>query len=301
MKPNNYWHGAGLALFAAVCWGLLSPIAKVLSAAGLNMLSVMVFRSLFTMTTVGVGLAAAGKRELFRAGRETMRFYLISGVLSIAFSGGGFLASLEYLTVAQALVIHYTFPLAVVIGSLFITHEKPTALQITAGVLIVAGVFIGMGGSVEAMKAIPLPGLIWGIIAVIGISGQALVTRRFSLSHKMNEYALLFYSNLFGSALLIIFKSLRYGWGDLNNLTAPLFSIMVLQAFTGSLLAYGAFFASLKYIPAAAASLLCTLEIVVAVCLTAIFVGQSPTPHELAGCAIILIAIACTAIPQQKK
>ena len=47
---------------------------------------------------------------------------------------------------------------------------------------------------------------------------------------------------------------------------------MTLQAITGSLLAYGSFFAALKYIPAAVASLLCTLEIVVAVGLTAVFV-----------------------------
>ena len=237
MTLINFWRGAGLALFEAACWGLISPIAKVLSAAGMDLMSVMVFRSLFTMTSVGAGLLVMGKFDVFRVDRETLRFYLISGILSVAFSGGGFLTSLEYLTVAEALVIHYTFPLAAIIGSLFITRERPTLLQTAAGLLIVAGVYIGMGGSVEAMKAISLPGLLWGLLAVFGMAGQALVARRFSLSHKMNEFGLLFYSNVFGVVLLFLFKTFYYGWDDLCCLTVPLFSIMTLQAITGSLLA----------------------------------------------------------------
>ena len=157
MALNNYWRGAGLALLAACCWGLISPIAKILSAAGLDLMSVMVFRSLFTMTSVGAGFVAMRRFEVFRVDRETLKFYFISGMLSVAFSGGGFLTSLEYLTVAEALVIHYTFPLAAIAGSLFITRERPTLLQLIAGLLIVCGVYIGMGGSMEAMRSISLP------------------------------------------------------------------------------------------------------------------------------------------------
>lgn len=143
------------------------------------------------------------------------------------------------------------------------------------------------------MKTISLPGPSLGpCSAVFGMAGQALLARRFSaLHHKMNEFGLLFYQTLFGVVLLFLFKTFYYGWDDLCCLTVPLFSIMTLQAITGSLLAYGSFFAALKYIPAAVASLLCTLEIVVAVGLTAVFVDQIPSAHEIAGCLLILVAI----------
>ena len=301
MKLNNYWRGALLALTAAVCWGIISPIAKILGAAGIDLMSVMVYRSLFTLAASGLLLFFTHGAEAFRVERGYLRFYVISGTLSVAFAGGGFLTSLEYLSVPEALVIHYTFPLAALVGSLYVTHERPTALQCLAGVLIVCGVFVGMGGSVGALMNISLPGLLWGLLAVVGMSGQALATRRFSLEHKVDEFRLLFFSNAVGLVMLFAFKTLWYGWDDLANFNVVRFSLMTFQAFTGSFVAYGVFFAALKFIPAAVASLLCTMEIVVAVVLTAVFVHQIPSVHEVIGCALILVAIACTAVPARRK
>lgn len=301
MKLNNYWRGAALALTAAVCWGIISPIAKILGAAGVDLMSVMVYRSLFTFAASGFFLFLTHGSDAFRIERGYLRFYIISGTLSVAFAGGGFLTSLEYLSVPEALVIHYTFPLGALLGSLYITHERPTALQCVAGVLIVFGVFVGMGGSVSALMNISLPGLFWGLLAVVGMSGQALVTRRFSLEHKVDEFKLLFFSNAVGFLILFAFKTKWYGWDDVANFNATRFCLMNFQAFTGSFIAYGVFFAALKYVPAAMASLLCTMEIVVAVALTAIFVHQIPSVHEVLGCALILVAIACTAVPARRK
>ena len=77
MRLNNYWRGALLALTAAVCWGIISPVAKVLAAAGIDLMSVMVFRSLFTLAASGLFLLFCEGGDAFRLDAEHRRVYII--------------------------------------------------------------------------------------------------------------------------------------------------------------------------------------------------------------------------------
>ncbi len=285
-----------MTLIAAVCWGIMSPIAKVLSSAGISLMSVMAFRALFVVITIGPYIYLSKGPGVFRPDRSMFRFYLLSGILSVVFSGGGFLMSLKYLSVPEALILHYTFPLVTLLGSLYITHEKPTFLQVVSGFLIIAGVYLGMIGGEKTFSGLSVPGLLWGGLAIIGISGQALVARRVCKGQETDQLVLLFFAHLLGGTVLALGKSAIVGWDDIINFTSPLFCLLVFQAFCGSLLAYGFFYTALKYLPAATVSLLCTLEIVVAVGLTSLLLGQSPSMQEVIGCAIIIIAIVCATV-----
>lgn len=293
---NKYWYGVAMTLAAAVCWGIMSPIAKVLTAAGISLMSVMAFRALFVVLIMGPYLCHTKGWEVFSPGRDMLLFYFLSGMLSVVFAGGGFLMSLKYLSVAEALIIHYTFPLVTLVGSLWITRERPTPLQVVSGFLIITGVYLGMVGGEKTFSGISVPGLMWAILAIIGISGQALVARRVCKGQETDQMTLLFFAHLLGGSLLAVGKTFLAGWEDIYNFTFPLFGLMVFQSFCGSLLAYGLFYTALKYVSAATVSLLCTLEIVVAVGLTSFLLGQSPSMQEVLGCAIIIIAIICATV-----
>jgi len=293
---NNYWCGVALTIMAAVCWGVISPIAKVLSAAGISLMSVMVFRALFVVAVLGPFLIFTRGRKMFSVKRNYIAFYCLSGILSVVCSGSGFLMSLHYLSVAEALILHYTFPLVTLAGSLYITKERPAKLQVFAGFLIIAGVYSGMVGGYKSFGTLSVPGILWGLLAIAGISGQALAARRFSKDNDMDQIMLLFSAHFFGGLILVFGKTVISGWADLINFTPYLFALVVIQSLSGSLLAYGFFYSALKYIPAATVSLICTFEIVVAVGLTALILGVVPSINEIAGCAIIIFAIFCATV-----
>ena len=295
---NNYWRGVVYSLAAAVFWAVMSPIAKYLAAGGINLLSAMAFRAFFVAAVLGPWLLISKGKEVFFPKPSILKFYFISGSLSVACAGGGFLMSLEYLSVAEALSLHYTFPLVAMLGSLYVTHEKPDRRQVAAGFMIVFGVYCGMVGG-KPLSGMSLPGVLWGLLAVFGISGQALIGRRISKTEKIDSIVMLFFTHTFGFFILLLGKSVFIGWADIANFTPFLFSILLLQAISGSLIAYGLFYSALKYIPAATVSLLCTLEMVLAVALTAVTLGTVPTLREVVGCAVIISAIVISTIKKK--
>ena len=74
---------------------------------------------------------------------------------------------------------------------------------------------------------------------------------------------------------------------------------MQYSALGAGLLGFGFMFNALKRIPASLVSLICTLELVFALIITPLVLGLYPTGYELAGCAIIMAAVACATV--QKK
>lgn len=288
---NDYVRGVSLALTAAVCWGTMSPAAKVLTAGGISQMTAIIGRALLVSVVLGPWLIIKRRDEIRALQAPTYRYYILSGILSVVCSGAGFLMSLETLTVPQALIIHYTFPMVTLAGSLWVTHEKPSKREVLAGFLILFGVYMGMASGTGSTAGLSVTGVMWGILAVIGISGQSLLVRRFSKGQSSDQLMLLFFVHFFGLFFLLVIKSLLTGWSDIQNFTLPLALVLTMQAFLGGLVAYGLFYTALKYIPAATVSLLCTLEMVVAVVLTAILVGLPPTLRESVGCLVILAAV----------
>lgn len=178
------------------------------------------------------------------------------------------------------------------IGGVFVTSEKPSVNQYIGSIMVLMGLYIGfMFGTTASNVRISTMGLAWGILSVLGLSGQTLISRKILLTGLSDPLVQLFYVHCFGGLLLIIGKSVLLGWEDLVYLTPAIFFVMQYPAIVSGLIAFGLLFASLKYIPASIASMLCTLEILFALLLTPMLLHQIPTFYEIIACGIILFAV----------
>ncbi len=296
----NYWRGVGLALTTALFWGASAPITKIISADGLSPLSVMVYRCIFISIVLGGWICAKkGMPAFFPSGRM-LKIYVALGFLTIVCMGGGYMVSCVYLTVPQAVILHYTFPLLTLAGDVWIMHERPRAIQAAAAILILVGVYIGfdMGGA--GLVGISVAGAVWGVISVLGFAGQALLTRVVAKGGTADPIVQVFFAHLFGGIMLLIGKSALMGWSDIAGVTPRIFALMQYPAIASGLLAFLCLFASLKYISATAMSLICSLEIVFALAVTPYLLGGNSTAKELIGSAIIMVAVACSTLGKRK-
>lgn len=292
----NYWRGVGLALATALLWGASAPITKIVSADGLSPFSVLTYRCILVSVMLGVWLYIRRGSQVFRPSRLMLRTYVILGFLTTVCMAGGYMASCVYLTVPQAVILHYTFPLLTLAGDAWITREKPRKIQVAAAVLILVGVYVGFDVGGVGLVDVSVVGVVWGVISIFGFTGQALLTRVVSKNATSDPLAQVFFVHLFGGIMVLLGKSALVGWDDLAGISPHIFVLMQYPAIASGLLAFACLFASLKYISATTLSLLCTLEIVVALATTPFLLGGSLSIQELLGSAIILVAVACSTL-----
>ncbi|MFA0887593.1 MAG: DMT family transporter [Synergistales bacterium] len=291
---GDYWRGTLMALSTAFIWGPTGAIAKMITSTGLSQISVVAYRAVVISFVVACWLWATRGMSAFRVPKRMLGVYGSLGLLTIIFNATGFMMACVYLSVPQVLMLGYTSPIVTMAGSSLLTRERPSPIQVMSGFLVLLGLYVGFVMGRDADASISLVGLAWGSLSVIGASGQALLSRRVSKMALPDPLLQLFFSHLFGGFLLITARTLLTGWPDLAALTLRGFVLIQYPALMSGLLGYGLLFSALRLIPAHLVTLICTLEIVFALMMTPLLVRQIPTMNEIAGCAVILFAVACS-------
>lgn len=294
---NKYWLGIALATTTALVWGGTSVFAKLVYAYGVSQVTTMAYRTIAVSLITGVWLYVKHGLAPFRQPKEMAVSYFLIGLFTVAMNSTSFTMSCNYLSVAQVLILHYTFPLLVMAGSVFITREQPTVTQIVAAVLILIGLYVGFMPGRGGFAGISLRGVMWGLVSVAGITAQTLLSRRlFNQGRITDPLMQLFYSHFWGGVIIIAANSFFGSWSDVLRINLHSFLLMQYQMLGSGLIGVGLYFASLRYISAATASLLTALEIVFAQLLAVVLLHQLPSACEIAGSVIILAAITCSTL-----
>ncbi len=286
-----------MALGTALAWGGTGSFAKLIAAGGVSQITVVCYRGLFAAAVAGAFMLARRGAAYFRCPRAEFAQYLMLGAFTILFNATGYMMSCVYLSVPQVLMLNYTFPIVTMAGSAFINGERPSALQVLSGFLVLAGLYVGFAAGGADFRSISPAGVAWSMLSVAGLSGNALLSRR--ISAKADPLKQLFYSHLTGALMLIAIRSLAEGWPDLALITPEIFLYMQYPAIFAALVGYGLLFSALRCISAPLASMICTMEIVFAAALTPLIAGEVPPLHEIAGCAVIAGAVVVSILSER--
>ncbi|OUO94384.1 DMT family transporter [Cloacibacillus sp. An23] len=291
--------GVLMALGTAFAWGGTGSFAKLIAAGGVSQLTVVCYRGLFAAAAVGAFMLARRGAAFFRCGRAELAQYAALGVFTVLFNATGYMMSCVYLSVPQVLMLNYTFPIVTMAGSALINGERPSALQVLSGFVVLAGLYIGFAAGGVGLRSISLAGVAWSMLSVAGLSGNALLSRK--ISAKADPLKQLFYSHLIGAVMLAAIRTFTEGWPDLSNMTPRIFLYMQYPAVFAALAGYGLLFSALRYISAPLASMICTMETVFAAALTPLIIGEVPPLHELAGCAVIAGAVVLSIFSERAR
>lgn len=282
-------NGVAYIGLAAVLWGLLGPVARLAFDEGVAPMEVAFWRATIA------GAVFVTHAAIVRPGGIARRD--VPGVVGFGVVGVSvFFASYQFAVAAGgaalASVLLYTAPVWVALLSLVFLRERMTPLKALAVALTmagVAGIALGGDGSIRLGPA----ALGWGLLSGFSYSLYYLVGKRYFA--RYSTAAVLAVALPLGALGLWAFV-------DFAPKTA---TAWVALGWIGTVSTYGAFLAyarGLRVLEATRASVVATLEPVVAAAVAFVWWGERFSVVGYLGAALILAAVLATILdPNRRK
>lgn len=274
-----------LVVIAATGWGMSGIAGQKLFDAGLDPFTVIWYRTAVAMIVLTAGIFSI-KREWLKIKFKDIPALASFGIISVGLFYITYFNAINEIGVAMAVILMYTSPAFVVIISRLKFGEMLNTWKIIGLIVTLCGCFLVLEGYNLEIVRLNLPGVLFGL-------GAGFTFGMYSVFGKVvSSYpagTVIFYNQLFGFFLLTFF---------FNPLSiSPLsfdFSIWGLLIFLGivsTILAYSCYNIALKYLHAGQASIVTTVEPVIAVLLAYLILGEILGTLQILGAVLIILAV----------
>lgn len=269
---------------AASLWGLIGLFVKILSAQGFSSMQIVALRSLASAMCITAVLCKLGK-EYFCVRWQDLWLFIGTGILSLTFFNYCYFNCINASSLAAAALLLYTAPIFVMLMSLVLFHERFT---ITKGIALLT-TFIGCAlitGILNTAADFSFTALLYGLGSGIGYALYSIfgkfAVRKYS-SATISAYT--FYFSTLSSLPLADFSAETGQW----NIT----TLMAALGIGGlcAVIPYLLYNRGLQEVEATQASILATVEPLVAACVGILCFSEPVTWQKLAGIALILSSV----------
>jgi len=269
-------------LLAASSWALIGPVSRIAQAAGLSPTEIAFWRAL--MGGALFAAHAAGKR--YQLPREKDLWGAVAfGLVGVSLFYLSYQLAVAYGGAALASVLLYTAPAWVAVGSSLFLRQPISRTQTFLVALTLLGVLLlsWPQGGFKTSAA----GIGWGLA-----SGLAYAVYYIYGKLQFTKY----------SPIAIFAIALPTGalgllpWVSFSHKTATVWLALLTLAVLSTYLAYWFYSLGLKRLEATRASLIATLEPVLASFLAYVWWGERFSLLGYAGAALIILAVLATAL-----
>jgi drug/metabolite transporter (DMT)-like permease len=274
--------GRALVFAATVFWGTTATLARyVFRDRAVPPLTAVELRLVIAVSLLGVWLAWRDPKAL-RVRREDWGYFLILGLFGVATIQATYYHAIATLGVGLAILLQYLAP-ALVIGVDLLRGAPARPQVLVAVVAAIAGTALLVSGVDRSARAIPLRDWLVGFAAALSFAFYIVYSKRGLVRYAPGT--VLFYTFLVAAAFWsCVTPPARIIAAGYDAGTWAMF--LALGVFS-TLVPFACFYAGLRRLPAAQASIVATMEPVVAVLSAAVFLGEGLRSIQWLGAALL--------------
>ncbi len=287
--------GMAMILAAASMWGTIGFLTRHITPRGFSSLSLIFYRALTTAVIMGIIILFKDK-SLFRIKLRDIWVFIGSGIISFFAFNVCYMLSIGRNSLAVAAILLYTSPIFVMLFSVLFFKEKLSAQKTFALVCAICGcALVSFGGEVK----LSFVGLLLGIGSGLGYALYSIFGT-VALNRGYSTLTITFYTFLFAAVAALSCADL--------SVTLPLFkvdtlniAIVFLFSVWVTVLPYLLYTRGMEYNNATTASIVSTVEPVVAALLGFFAFGEDPGVSGVFGMVLVILSIVILNIRLAKR
>ena len=287
----------GLFILAAgALWGLISIFVNALKGLGLNSIQCVAVRVLISAVIMLIYILIKDK-SLLKIKIRDIGYFVGTGILSIVFFNFCYFEAIEQIGgAAVPALLLYMAPVFVMMISLFVFKEKITVKKLAALLLTIIGLCFVTGAFTGGEK-ISLYAFMLGIGSGLGYALYSIFGKL--LAKKYSSLTITAYTFIVASVAVVPFSGVITKIHLLFNPMGAFASLGL--AIISTVLPYLLYTNGLKGMEAGKASILATIEPLVAAVVGVVIFHEEITFAKAAGMVFIVLAIVVLNLPQRRK
>lgn len=294
---NNKYIGSVLIITAGVLWGLMGLFVRNLDKYGITSMQIVALRAVFTALMMSV-VTLICDHKLFKIKIQDFWCFFGTGICSIVFFNFCYFRTITLTSLSAAAVLLYTAPIMVMIMSVFLFKEKLTVIKAFAAAVAFAGCVL-VTGAADGSLALNASGVLTGLGSAFGYALYTIFGE-FALKRGYNSITITLYTFIFASVGVLPFANLP----DLAEKIAVNPSVAgwgAVLALVVTVLPYLVYTVGLRTVEAGKASVMATVEPVVATLVGVIIFAEPLSVSGIVGIILVAASLAMLNIKTEKE
>lgn len=287
-----------LILAAGTMWGIIGYFVRELNAWGLSSLEVVAIRMSISAVVFSL-FAVVLKRKLFIIKLRDLWCFIGTGVVSVALFSFCYFKAIELSELSVASILLYTAPAFVMVFSAILFKEKITAVKVVSLVLAIVGcVFVT--GVLSGGATVEISAVLFGVMSGVCYALYSIFSR-FALKRGYSPLTITLYTFIFSGVATLLITDVKKVASAVTQSVSSI-GFCVLFAVLSCVLPYLTYTVGLKYISSSTASIIASVEPVVATVMGAFVFNETVSaPFGYIGIALVLLSIVLINLPQKNK
>ena len=284
---NTRVKGFVYLLLSAVYFGFMPLLVKVICADGSTIVGALFLR--FALAIIPLYIYLKVRKVPMGVSMEDGKKILCVTVFGYGITALLLYSAYNYMPSGMATVIHFGYPVFVLLGSLIFLRRRVPKLKIVCVGLCMIGIFLSYAGSGGEAKPM---GFVFALISGMTYAFYILYLEAGGLQ-DIPAMKMIFYMNIVGSIMVFLIGKVSGSFVLHMNANAWIaaFVLSLGAAFIG----VGFFQYGVQYGGAQDAAILSTFEPVTSMIVGILVLHESASLSSMAGCILILISVTATA------